>query len=156
MGKPFVGKVERWGQVEDVSTGLLQIGQRCLTAQQNGAGVDLVHQVETLEFDVLNPGQFDRPGVVYQRIDRAEMFIGLGQCLAYGDFIAHVHLQGQRLAASGFHFLRHTENRPWQLGVGFGTFGRDHDVGAITRSAQSNLAADTTAGTGDEQGFALQ
>ncbi|MNG24885.1 hypothetical protein D3C84_1096600 [compost metagenome] len=53
-----------------------------------------MHQVEALEFDVLDTGQLDRSGVVDQRIDGAEMFVGLGQRRAYGIFIAHIHLQG--------------------------------------------------------------
>ncbi|MNY56227.1 hypothetical protein D3C86_1922840 [compost metagenome] len=74
--------------------GFLQVGQGSLAAQQHGARVDLVHQVEALEFDVLDSGQLDRASVVDQRIDGAEMFVGLGQRLAHGDFIAHIHLQG--------------------------------------------------------------
>lgn len=54
---------------------------------------------------MLHPGQLDRPGVVDQCIDAAEMLVGLGQCLMHGDFIAHIHLQGQRLATRGFDFL---------------------------------------------------
>jgi hypothetical protein len=49
--------------------------------------------------------------------------------------IAHIHLQGQRLASRRFDFLGYAENRPRQLGMRLGTFGGDHDVGAITRGA---------------------
>ncbi|MNK92398.1 hypothetical protein D3C87_1125210 [compost metagenome] len=139
-----------------MAAGLLQVRQRSLAAQQDGAGVDLVHQVKTLEFEVLDPGQLDRPGVVDQCIDTAEMFVGLGQRLTYGILFTYIHLQGQRLAACGFHFPGHAENRARQLGVGFGTFGGDHNVGPIACGPQRNLAADAAAGTGDEQGFALQ
>jgi hypothetical protein len=46
---------------------------------------------------VLHAGQLDRPGVVDQCIDAAEMFVGLGQGLMHGDFIAHIHLQASAL-----------------------------------------------------------
>ncbi|MNY11785.1 hypothetical protein D3C86_1448330 [compost metagenome] len=139
-----------------MAAGLLQVRQRSLAAQQYGAGVDLVHQVKTLEFEVLNPGELDRPGIVDQCIDATEMFVGLGQGLMHGIFIAHIHLQGQCLAACGFDFLGHAENRARQLGVGGGAFGGDHNVGPVACGPQRDLATNAAAGAGDEQGFALQ
>ncbi|MNI72302.1 hypothetical protein D3C73_1282360 [compost metagenome] len=156
MGEPFRVQVQRRGQVEDVPGGLLQVGQGGLAAQQYGAGVDLMHQVEALELQVRNASQLDGACVVHRRIDTAEMLIGLGQGLMHGNLVTHVHLQGQRPATGGLDFLGNTVNRPRQLGVRLGTLGGNHDIGAIARGAQGNLATNPTTGASNEQGFALQ
>ncbi|MCY1312510.1 hypothetical protein D9M70_629370 [compost metagenome] len=114
-----------------------------------------MHQVKALEFDVLNARQLDCAGVVDQRINAAEMFVGLGQCFTHRDFITHIHLQGQRLAACVLDFLRHTENRTRQFGMRLGTFGRNHNVGPVARGAQCDLTTNPATGAGNEQGFAL-
>ena len=54
----------RGRQVEDVPGGFLQVGQGGLAAQQHGAGVDLVHEVEALEFDVLTPVNLIAPALL--------------------------------------------------------------------------------------------
>ncbi|MOA68439.1 hypothetical protein D3C78_1960620 [compost metagenome] len=61
---------------------------------------------------MLHTGEFDRPGVVHQCIDAAEMIVGLSQCLAYGVFITHIDLQGQSLAARCFDFRCDAVNGP--------------------------------------------
>ncbi|MCY1292930.1 hypothetical protein D9M70_421730 [compost metagenome] len=100
--------------------------------------------------------QADRPGVVDQRVDPAEALGGLGHCLAHGVLVAHVDLQGQRLAAGGLDLGGHAEDGAGELGMRLGALRCDDDVGAIGGGAQGDLAADATAGAGDEQGLALQ
>ncbi|MCY1368282.1 hypothetical protein D9M69_552530 [compost metagenome] len=135
---------------------LLQVGQGGLAADHHRTGVDLVHQVEALGLQVLDTGKADGAGVVDQYVDAAEVRGGLGHGLAHGVLVAHVQLQGQGLATRGLDFLRHAEDRAGELRMGFGALGGDDDVGAVGGGAQGDLAADTTAGAGDEQGLAGQ
>jgi len=114
-----------------------------------------VHQVEPLEFDVLHTGQFDRPGIVHQRIDAAEMLVSLGQRMAHRVFITYIQLQRQGVAAGRFDFCGDAVDGARQFRMGFGALGRNHDIGPVLRGPQRNLTPDATAGAGDEQGFAL-
>ncbi|MNQ75474.1 hypothetical protein D3C85_902740 [compost metagenome] len=135
---------------------LLEVGQGGLAADHHRAGVDLVHQVEAFGLQVLDAGEADGAGIVDQGVDAAEVRGGLGHGFTHRVLVAHVQLQGQGLAASGFDFLRHAEDGAGELGMGLGALGGDDDIGAIGCGVQGDLAADAAAGAGDEQGFAGQ
>ena len=74
----------------------------------------------------------------------------------HGDFIAHIHLQGQCLATRGFDFLGHAVDGAGQLGVRFGAFGGNHNVCAIACGPKRDLPTNPATGTGNEQRFALK
>ncbi|MNR03008.1 hypothetical protein D3C85_1188860 [compost metagenome] len=135
---------------------LLKVGQRGLAADHHRAGVDLEHQVETLGFELFHTHKLDRAGVIDQPIDAAEVLGGPEHGGLYRHLVAYIQLQGQGLAAGLLDLGRHRMDGARQLGVGLGAFRRDDDIGAVARRAQGDLAADATAGAGDEQGFALQ
>ena len=102
---------------------------------------------------MLDPHQFDRPGVIDQRINPPKMFGGLSHGRFHGFFVTHIQLQGQGFTACGFNFGGHRVDGARQFGMRLGAFRRDNDIGAIAGRAQGDFTADATAGAGDKQGF---
>ncbi|MOA44768.1 hypothetical protein D3C78_1670900 [compost metagenome] len=84
------------------------------------------------------------------------MFRSFGHGLLHGLLLAHVQLQRQRLAAGRLDLRGNAEDGAGQFRMRLGALRHDDDIGAIARRAQGDLAANATAGTGDEQGLALQ
>jgi hypothetical protein len=62
----------------------------------------------------------------------------------------------QRLAAGLFELRGGGVHRARQLRVRLGGLGHQRDVGAVLRGTLGDGQADSTAGAGDEHGFALE
>jgi hypothetical protein len=135
---------------------LLQVRQAALGNHKRAAGVDLMHQVVTLDRRVGGTGQPDRAGVVDHDVDAAEMLRCLRHRCTHLRLLANVHLQGQRPAASSLHRGGSGMDGARELRIGHTALGRDHHVGAVAGGAQRDRQPDAAGGTGDEEGFAGQ
>ena len=138
------------------SSGLLQLRQAGRRAQVGATRVDAVHQVEALHGRGFGAGHADGAGVVDQDVDTSKGFHRLGHRRKHGIIVAYVHRQRQRLATRRFNLGRRAVDGAGQLGIRVGGLGQDDDVGAVPRRAFGNGQANTTRGTGDEQGLALE
>ena len=135
---------------------LCQKRQAGLRTQKRAAHVDAKHQVEAFGGRLRGAGKLDRAGIVDKDIDAAEMRGSLLHSRIQCRLIAHVELDGQRLAASRRHFGGHRVNGTRQLRVRCRRFCGDDDIGAVACAAQRNSAADAAAGAGNEYGLAPQ
>ena len=61
----------------------------------------------------------------------------------------HIDLQRQAARTEGAHFFGHAVYGAGKLGMRFGRFGGDDDIGAGARAGEGNRAADTARGAGD-------
>ena len=113
-----------------------------------------MHQVEAFHVDLLASAQRNGAGVIDDNIDAAECFGCRRQGLGHLRLVAHVHGQGQGLAAGRLDLLRSGEDRARQFGMRLGGLGGYGDIGAVARGAQSDSEAYAARGAGDEQGFA--
>ncbi len=87
-------------------------------------------------------GERDRARVVDERVDAAERVRGLLHSGGEGFGVAHVELQSQRAAAGGLHLRSDAVDRSGELRMRLYRLARHHDVGAVARAGERDLAPD--------------
>ncbi len=155
--EPARPHVERRREIQNMRIGgLLEIGNARLRTDEGAADVDAEHEIEALHRRGERAGERDRARIVDECIDAAERVGNAFRSSSDRGLVAHVELQRQRPATGGFDFLGDAVDGACQPGMGVGGLAGDHDVGAVARAAQRDLAADAAARTGDENRFSLQ
>ena len=133
-----------------------QEGQGGLGADKEGAGVNLLHQIEALDRSILDVGEADGAGVVHEGVEPAEGLLDGGERVGDLDLVAHIHLQRQRLPAERADLVGDGVDGPGQRGMRHGGFGGDDEVGAGAGGGERNGATDAAGRAGDEDDFSLE
>ena len=133
-------------------------GQARLRAGEGAARIHALHQVVTLHRRRCCGRQQDRAGVVDKNIYAAEYPSAASRHRrSNGIFVAHIELQRQRAAASGFDLRGDTVNGAGQrLACASAVFAVTTTLAPSLRAAQRDFAADAAAGAGNEYGFMFE
>ena len=155
--KPLLLQGDRRRQDEDMRVGRsAQVRQAGLRTQEGASDVDVHHQVIALERRMRRVGHADGARVVDQDVDTTEPGHGLLHRLLNLIFVAHVHGDRQRPAAQRLDLGGGVVDGPRQPGIGLAGLGGNNDVRAVFRGFERDRFANAPAGTGDEDGLALQ
>ncbi len=156
--EPFRVHVERRRQGENMRVlRLAQIRQSDLGAEIGSARIDLMHQIEALHVELVDPAQIDGAGVVDENVDAAENIDRLFRSpprpdrrnVCRREWRAPCRLRLRSPAPP-------VKIVPGSFGIFRHALGGDGDIGAVARRALRNGEADAAARAGDEKRLALK